>query len=100
MFALEHRFYGESRPTIDQSVENLRYLSSRQALEDLSAFVKAMNEEHHLENPRWVTFGGSYPGNVCLSSSCEVDCQKSIMHSAKKQQQAGIIDSKIALSSC
>ncbi|CAJ0595738.1 unnamed protein product [Cylicocyclus nassatus] len=66
MFALEHRFYGESRPTTDQSVENLRYLSSRQALEDLASFIKAMNKEHNLENPRWITFGGSYPGDLSL----------------------------------
>ena len=29
MFVLEHRFYGQSRPTPDMSRENLEYLSSR-----------------------------------------------------------------------
>ena len=36
--ALEHRFYGESRPTSDMSVESLRVLSSQQALADLARY--------------------------------------------------------------
>jgi hypothetical protein len=46
----------------DMSVANLRYLSSEQALADIAAFITAMNAKFQLENPRWVTFGGSYPG--------------------------------------
>merc|ERR1711936_866485 len=34
MFLLEHRYYGQSKPTEDMSTENMRYLSSRQGLED------------------------------------------------------------------
>ncbi|VDM67204.1 unnamed protein product [Strongylus vulgaris] len=64
MFCLEHRFYGKSRPTPNQSVENLRYLSSRQALKDLEYFIESMNAKHNLKNPKWITFGGSYPGNI------------------------------------
>ncbi|VDK43878.1 unnamed protein product, partial [Cylicostephanus goldi] len=66
MFALEHRFYGKSQPTPNQSVENLRYLSSRQALGDIAFFIDAMNKDHHLENPQWITFGGSYSGALSL----------------------------------
>ncbi|VDP07352.1 unnamed protein product [Heligmosomoides polygyrus] len=43
LFDLEHRFYGQSRPTADQSVANLRFLSSRQAIEDIATFIRAMN---------------------------------------------------------
>ncbi|KAI6243375.1 Peptidase S28 family-containing protein [Aphelenchoides fujianensis] len=63
---LEHRFYGKSRPTADQSVDNLKFLNSRQALEDLADFIAAKNKELNIQNPRWVVFGGSYPGALTL----------------------------------
>lgn len=68
VFALEHRYYGESYPKFnDESSpvlnENLVYLSSRQALSDLATFVQRMNEKYSLDDQvKWVTFGGSYPG--------------------------------------
>ena len=90
MFALEHRYYGESFPEFDENdsssdISNLVYLSSRQALADLAHFVSFMNDQiatnyHQVSSIRarrlgqdvkfndsvsidkWVTFGGSYPG--------------------------------------
>ncbi|XP_063763550.1 thymus-specific serine protease [Eleginops maclovinus] len=61
---LEHRFYGKSRPTSDLSTENLRFLSSRQALADLAHFRTVMAEARGLANRKWVAFGGSYPGSL------------------------------------
>lgn len=63
MFLLEHRFYGKSMPTDDMKASNMRYLSSRQGLEDLATFITAMNSKHNLTGP-WVSFGGSYPGSL------------------------------------
>ncbi|KAI6186073.1 Peptidase S28 family-containing protein [Aphelenchoides besseyi] len=63
---LEHRYYGKSRPTADQSVDNLLFLNSRQALEDLADFITAKNKELNIQNPKWVVFGGSYPGALAL----------------------------------
>ncbi|XP_064470915.1 putative serine protease K12H4.7 isoform X2 [Ornithodoros turicata] len=60
---LEHRYYGQSRPTIDLSTENLAYLNSHQALADVAAFRNAMTEEHGLTG-KWVVFGGSYAGSL------------------------------------
>ncbi|KAL3943188.1 MAG: hypothetical protein SGBAC_002749 [Bacillariaceae sp.] len=63
-YALEHRYYGKSYPSfLDSPVtnENLKYLSSRQALEDLAHFVHHINDKQG-NDTRWVTFGGSYPG--------------------------------------
>jgi hypothetical protein len=69
MFALEHRYYGchnmSACPV--QSFENptksLRYLSSRQAVEDVASFVRQMNIDYSLnQRNRWITWGGSYPG--------------------------------------
>ncbi|CAD5235709.1 unnamed protein product [Bursaphelenchus xylophilus] len=66
LWNLEHRFYGESRPTPNQSVENLKYLTSQQALADLADFIDAQNANKTIQNPRWVVFGGSYPGALAL----------------------------------
>lgn len=64
MYALEHRFYGKSQPKDDVSVESLQWLTSEQALADAAVFVKAINKARDLSNPKWIVFGGSYPGNL------------------------------------
>ena len=64
MFLLEHRYYGQSKPTEDMSTPNMIYLSSRQGLEDLGHFISAMNQKHNLTGAPWITFGGSYPGSL------------------------------------
>jgi hypothetical protein len=62
VFLLEHRYYGASQPTSDMTTNNMRFLSSKQALADAAAFITAMNQRFSLTNPKWVTFGGSYSG--------------------------------------
>ncbi|CAB3402787.1 unnamed protein product [Caenorhabditis bovis] len=63
VFDIEHRYYGETRPTATMSTKDLRYLSSAQAIEDVATFIKAMNEKFpELAKAKWVTFGGSYSG--------------------------------------
>ena len=45
--------------------EDLTYLSSRQAVRDVVQFVQSDETAQHLgglNNVKWVTFGGSYPG--------------------------------------
>uniref|UniRef100_V5G215 Putative serine protease K12H4.7 n=1 Tax=Anoplophora glabripennis TaxID=217634 RepID=V5G215_ANOGL len=65
LIQLEHRFYGVSHPFEDLSTENLRFLSSRQALEDTATFITAMNQEYNLTNSaKWILFGGSYAGSL------------------------------------
>lgn len=61
---LEHRFYGASIPTADLSTENLRLLSSQQALADLAEFYGAMQSVLGLAPGKnaWFVFGGSYAG--------------------------------------
>jgi thymus-specific serine protease len=63
IFALEHRYYGESIPTTSLSTTDLKYLSSKQALADINNFISGMNTAYSLPSTsKWVTFGGSYPG--------------------------------------
>jgi len=63
MILLEHRYYGKSHPTKDMSVKNLNWLTSKQALADLSMFVMTMKKEHKLTG-KWIALGGSYPGSL------------------------------------
>ena len=63
---LEHRFYGESMPFGNQSmkIENMKFLTSEQALSDVAYFISQMNNKQMYginQNP-WITVGGSYPG--------------------------------------
>lgn len=39
LFSLEHRYYGDSRPTADLSAENLQWLTYHQALADIAQFI-------------------------------------------------------------
>jgi len=62
--ALEHRFYGKSMPTPDSSAENLKLLSSQQALHDLATFRAFIASKYGAESSKWIAFGGSYSANL------------------------------------
>ena len=51
----------------DLSIENLRFLSSRQALADLAEFIDFFREERKLPNNKLIAFGGSYPGECTVN---------------------------------
>jgi pimeloyl-ACP methyl ester carboxylesterase len=68
VFLLEHRYYGASQVTADQSTANLKYLSSRQALADIADFIPAMTTKFNLQGAKWITFGGSYSGALAAWS--------------------------------
>lgn len=65
---LEHRYYGASMPTKDLSTENLRFLTTDQALADQAYFSKnvvfAGLEKYNLTAPHTahIAYGGSYAG--------------------------------------
>ncbi|XP_074048644.1 putative serine protease K12H4.7 isoform X2 [Macrotis lagotis] len=61
---LEHRYYGKSQPTKNISTDNLRFLSSRQALKDAVYFRKFLTKKLKLFRNKWVVFGGSYSGSL------------------------------------
>ena len=58
---LEHRYYGESQPFNDTSVEQLKYLSTEQALADTADFIQYLTKKLSL-NGKVVVFGASYAG--------------------------------------
>ena len=64
ILGLEHRFFGESVPTEDLSVDNLKYLTIHQGLEDLAAFIREMKTIYCInpETCKVGVAGGSYPG--------------------------------------
>ena len=55
---VEHRFYGDSQPFEDWSLDSLQYLSSQQALSDLAYLIGSLNEKDN----EVLVIGGSYPG--------------------------------------
>ncbi|CAO2830544.1 unnamed protein product [Amaranthus hypochondriacus] len=65
----EHRYYGNSSPFKSHTTENLKYLSSKQALFDLATFRQfyqdslnqKLNRSKDIEN-LWFVIGVSYPG--------------------------------------
>ncbi|OLN89068.1 putative extracellular serine carboxypeptidase 2 [Colletotrichum chlorophyti] len=65
---LEHRYYGKSFPVPDLSAENLRFLSTDQALADTAYFAKHITfpglEGLNLTAPEtpYIAYGGSYAG--------------------------------------
>lgn len=82
LFALEHRYYGESFPKAVSAIDVLStlwgeekesekvdytYLSSRQAIQDIASFAQKMgktlqSKNHNFNEVKWIAFGGSYPG--------------------------------------
>ncbi len=47
------------------SAENLKYLTSQNALGDIASFITEMNRYHGIpEGTKWVVFGCSYPGTL------------------------------------
>lgn len=63
LFALEHRYYGQSQPMKDLSRESLEFLTTEQALLDLVSFHDWIRKERKMTGPL-VLVGGSYGGNL------------------------------------
>ncbi|TDZ47153.1 putative extracellular serine carboxypeptidase [Colletotrichum trifolii] len=66
---LEHRYYGRSVPVADFSTENLRFLTTDQALADTAYFAqnivfpgKLANVSLTAPDTPWIVYGGSYAG--------------------------------------
>lgn len=65
---LEHRYYGKSFPVPDLSTENMRFLTTQQALADEAYFAQHVQfpglEEYDLtsKTTAWISYGGSYAG--------------------------------------
>ncbi|KAK8685728.1 hypothetical protein V6N13_124764 [Hibiscus sabdariffa] len=68
LVSLEHRYYGKSSPFKSHTTENLKYLSSKQALFDLAVFRQWYQESLNLKKNKpgadnsWFVFGTSYSG--------------------------------------
>eukprot|EP01155_Anaeramoeba_flamelloides_P030472 Anaeramoba_flamelloidesa86839_221.p1 GENE.a86839_221~~a86839_221.p1 ORF type:complete len:477 (-),score=94.12 a86839_221:49-1458(-) len=68
VLGLEHRYYGKSQPFAELPVENLRYLSSQQALGDVATLYEEAMTNFGLDPDKttWVSFGCSYSGALSL----------------------------------
>lgn len=52
MYYTEHRYYGQSFPVNDLSTENLRFLTTEQALEDVANFIRTLKQNPNFQNSR------------------------------------------------
>jgi hypothetical protein len=59
----EHRYYGKSQPFTSQTTENLKFLTTDFALEDLAELIQSLRKEMQLSGP-WITIGCSYAGSL------------------------------------
>lgn len=64
---LEHRYYGKSFPVEDLTTENMRFLSTEQALAEIDYFARnvkfeGVDADLTAPNTPWVVYGGSYAG--------------------------------------
>jgi hypothetical protein len=65
MFYTEHRYYGETRPTPDLKMDNMRFLNVDQALADLAHFiVHVKSTTPALQNSGVILIGGSYSATM------------------------------------
>jgi len=65
VFGLEHRYFGQSRPTEDTSVENLQWLNVHQAVADIAAFISFLKENYYeAQNSRIILWGRGYGGSL------------------------------------
>jgi len=67
IFYLEHRYYGDSRPTANVTDENLRFLSTEQALADTAHFIEFIQSSGNFtgaEDAPVVVIGGQYSGSL------------------------------------
>lgn len=42
----------------------IKVCTMTQALADIHNFIQQMNRRFNFQNPKWITFGGSYPGTL------------------------------------
>jgi len=70
---LEHRYYGTSFPVPDLSTENMRFLTTEQALADAAYLAENIVfeglEDYDLtsDDVPWILYGGSYAGGFVVS---------------------------------
>ncbi|KAM9987484.1 hypothetical protein ACTFIZ_005238 [Dictyostelium cf. discoideum] len=64
--SLEHRYYGGSYVTEDLSTDNLKYLTTQQALADCVVFIDWFTKVyyHVPSSSKIISFGGSYAGTL------------------------------------
>ncbi|GBP53518.1 Putative serine protease K12H4.7 [Eumeta japonica] len=66
MVYTEHRYYGQTLPYAQFTIENLRFLNVDQALADLAYFIHEMKKSPRFANSKVIMYGGSYAANMVL----------------------------------
>lgn len=72
LFGSEMRYFGQNRPTSDVSTENLRFLSTEQALADMARLIDHIKQQDpRLTNAKVILVGAAFGGNLATWFSAE-----------------------------
>ena len=67
LFNLEHRYFGQSHPTQNTSVENLQWLTIHQALGDLAQFINFIRANYYgASASQVILWGKGYGGSLAV----------------------------------
>jgi thymus-specific serine protease len=67
LFALEHRYFGTSRPNPDTSTGNLAFLTIHQVVADIGEFISFIRQHYDgAENSKVILWGRGYGGSLAV----------------------------------
>lgn len=67
LFALEHRYFGESKPTDDTATSNLAFLTIHQVVADIGEFISFIKQNYfETTNSRVIVWGRGYGGALAV----------------------------------
>ncbi|EAX92429.1 Clan SC, family S28, unassigned serine peptidase [Trichomonas vaginalis G3] len=83
LFGIEHRYFGESKPTESLSTEELQYLTVEQTIEDVHDFIAQMRNQYckDLNKCQSLTVGQGYGGSIAAWVKVKYGEQLSIISS-------------------
>ncbi|XP_072936930.1 putative serine protease K12H4.7 [Epargyreus clarus] len=64
MFMSEHRYYGKSQPVKRNNIEDMKFLTTPQALADIANLLRTIVKKAIFRHSKIVVVGGSYAGNL------------------------------------
>lgn len=69
LFALEHRYFGESKPTDNTATNNLAFLTVHQAIADIGEFISFIKQNYFsAEDSKVILWGRGYGGALAVWS--------------------------------
>ncbi|XP_026730263.1 putative serine protease K12H4.7 [Trichoplusia ni] len=65
-FSLEQRYYGSSKPFQNPTVDDLKYLTSKQVLADMAQALKIIKASDKFKNSKVIVYGSTYGATLAV----------------------------------